>query len=264
MLIWVVPRPRNSNPSPTLEKYLREQSDPRLPQRLASRSTLPNNNLYRTQGYHGAPRDSNRTSMMMSDHTRDSLSQELATLTTGSTRSSSESVPSSVGERGTEPHRLLEFGQGNVLEIRRLPAQSILECPFNFLDCLMTFSSFEDWFEHSLEHFGNVGPSISNNCCFCDETFKCPNGMQSWWERMQHTALHHQLGHRIAHARPSFQLYEYLWRQELISTADYKDLKGNSHGRARAAAAYPSPPASPDECSGAYTVTNSNRSRRRR
>ena len=258
--------PRNLNLSHTLETYLRDPSDPGLRRHLASRSTLPGSSLYRTQGYHGAPRDDNRTSMMVSgsDHTRDSLTQSLAALTSASTRSTSESTPTSVGARGTEPRHILEVGPGNVLLITPLQAQSILECPFNFLNCLMTFSNLDDCFFHSLEHFGNVGPSASNSCCFCDETFEFSNRTQSWWERMQHIALHHQLGHRLASARPSFQLYEYLWRNKLISTADYKDLKGNSQNRARAAAAYPSPPASPNESSVAYTQTNTNRSRGRR
>lgn len=256
----VVSRPRNSNPSPALETYLQDQSDP-VSQRLASRSTLPGSSLYRNQGYHGAPRDDNRTSMMVSgsDRTRDSSTQDLAALTWASTLSTSESIPTSVGARGTEPRHLLEVGPGNVLSIHPLQAQSILECPFNFLNCLLTFSSLYDWFLHSLEHFENVGPSTSNSCCFCDQTFNFPNGTQSWGERMQHVASHHQLGHRLASARPSFQLYEYLWNNRLISSAVYKDLRGNSQNRARAAAAYPSPPASP------YTQTNnSNRSRNRR
>lgn len=260
--------PRNSNLSHTLETYLQDPSDPRLPLHLASRSTLPGSSRYRIEGYHGAPRDDNRTSMMVSgsDRTRDSLTQSLAALTSASTRSTSESTPTSVGARGTEPRHLLEVGPGNVLTIPPLQGQSILECPFNFLNCLMTFSNWDDWVFHSLKHFGNIGPSASNSCCFCDETFEFSNRTQSWRERMQHIALHHRLGHRLASARPSFQLYEYLWRKKLISTADYKDLKGKSQNRAAAAAAaaYPSPPASPNEGSGAYTETNNNRSRYRR
>lgn len=257
-----MPRPPNSNPSP-LETYLQDQSDSRIPQRLASQSILPDNSRYRARDYHGALREDNRTSMMMSggDHTRDSWTQDLAALTSTPTRSTCESIPSSVGARGTEPRHLLEIVPGSPLLIPGLQAHRILECPFNFLNCLMTFSVLEDWFEHSLEHFCDVGPSTSNHCCFCDESFNFPNGMQSWWERMQHIALHHQLGHRLAHARPSFQLYQYLWSKRLISTADLKDLKGNSGSRARAMSAYPSPPGSPNE---PVTLTNTNRSRDRR
>lgn len=261
----VVSRPRNSNPSPTLETYLRDQSD-RVPQQLASLSTLPGESLYQIQGYHGAPRNDNRTSMMVSgsDHTRSSSYQDFPALTLASTRSPSESIPSSVGARGTQPRHILEVGPEHVLSIPPLQAQSILECPFNFLNCLMTFSSLYDWFMHSLEHFGHAGPSTSNCCCFCDQTFNFLDGRRSWWERMQHIALHHRLGHRLASARPSFQLYDYLWRNKLISNADYKDLKGKSQDRARAAAAYPSPPASPNQGSVPYTQTNTNRSRHRR
>lgn len=239
-LTSVVPRPH------TLENYLQDRSDPRLSQRLAAQSRLPDNSL----GYHGAAREGNQTSMMMTggDHTRDSWTEDLAGLTSGTTRSNSESIPTSVGARGTEPHRLLEGDPGNALRIPRLRAHRILECPFNFLECIMTFRIFDDWFKHSLEHFGDVGPSTSNGCCFCDETFNSTDGMQSWRNRMQHLELHHQLGHRLATARPSFQLYDYLWNKKLISTAVYKNLKGNSP------AAYASP----------YTKTHSNRPRDRR
>lgn len=264
MLILIVPQPLISNPSPSLETYLRDRSDAGLPQRLASQSVLPGSSRYRTQGYHDAPRDDNRTSMMVSgsDRTRDSGTQDLAALTSAATRSTSESVPTSVGARGTEPHHLLELGQGNALLIPRLRAPRILECPFNFLSCFMTFSNLEQWIEHSQKHFGNVGPPRSNICCFCDQTFYFPNGRQSWEERMQHTASHHQLTHRLAHARPNFQLFDYLWNNKLISNAVYKDLKGNGQDRARAA--YPSPPVSPNESSVAYTQTHSHRSRHRR
>lgn len=143
---------------------------------------------------------------------------------------SSESIPSSAGARLTESQRLLELGPDNVLSIPSLRSSRTLECPFNFLNCLITFSDVDEWIAHSLNHFNNSSPPKSNICCFCDQTFNCPDGMQSWQERMQHIALHHQLGSKLASARPSFLLYDHLWRNRLISNAEYKNLKGRGVG----------------------------------
>lgn len=265
----VVAQPRNSYPSPTLQTYLRDDSDARMPQRLALQSVLPHSSLYRTHDYHGAPRDNSRTSMMMtsgSDRTGDSYTQDLAALTSASTRSTSESVPTSVGARQLERQRLLEPGSENVLQIPPMPTPRILECPFNLVyHCSMEYFEVEEWIAHSLRHFRPISPPTSNVCCFCDETFHGANGKQSWRERMQHVASHHRLGHRLAHARPDFQLFYYLWSNKLIDNAVYKDLKGNSQGRAKAAAAaYPSPPISPTELGVTSTQTHSHRHRDRR
>lgn len=48
---------------------------------------------------------------------------------------------------------------------------------------------------------------------------------------MQHVQLHHQLGYRLAIARPDFELFEYLYNEHLIDDATYKDLKGHSKDR---------------------------------
>lgn len=256
-----------SIPSPALESYLQSQSDSRIPQRLAEQSTLPEIHLYRNPGYHGAPRDDNRTSMMLSggDHSRDSCSQDLAALTTASTRSSTGSVPTSVGARQIESQRRLEIGPDDALTVPPFRTQRILECPFNLMFCFMAFSNLEEWIAHSLTHFSRISPSPSNICCFCEQTFRYPTGQQSWRERMQHVALHHQLGSKLAHARPDFELFDYLWRNKVILTAEYKDLKGNSINRTTAAvSAYPSPPISPTERSLVYTETHSHRHRHRR
>ncbi len=244
-------RPQNSNPSP-LESYLRDDTDAKIWQRLASQSILPNCSRYRTQGYHGAARDERGTSMMLSggDHTRGSSSQDLAALTSASTRSTSVSVPSSVGARQIDgQRRLVDTGPGTALVLPPFNGPRILECPFNLLFfCQMAFSDADDWIAHSLEHFRNSDPPTSNACCFCDKTFQHPCGAESWRQRMQHIAWHHGHGCKLAHARPDFELITYLFNEKLISNADYKELKGNSHGRVRAAA---------------YTQTHSHRHRHR-
>ena len=199
-----------------------------------------------------------------SEHTRDSYAQDLAALTRASSLTANESVSSSMGARQLEGQRLLDQGPGGELVIRQLSAPKLFECPFNFLFCPMEFSGLNEWINHSLSHFGRMDPPVLNRCCFCNAIFQDHNGVSCWAERMNHVALHHRLGHRLAHARPDFELYTYLWNKRLISDADYRDLKGNNEDRSRAVAAYPSPPVSPNERSVAYVETNNSRKRRNR
>ena len=193
---------------------------------------------------------SNGTSMLMSHRSDGTRHSSLPALTVATSRATS-SIASSVGARALEgQQRILETDQGGVLVVPPLQEQRILECPFNLaFFCLMTFSNEEDWVRHSLTHFnsdqGAVEPPTSNKCCFCEKEFRSTRPYQSWADRMRHVCLHHCLGHRLAHARPDFALFKYLFDNRLISDAEYRDLKGNSGNRAQRAA-YPTPPTSPD------------------
>lgn len=193
-----------------------------------------------------------------------SQSHDLAALTTSPSLATSESLPSSVGIRQLEiaNSRLLAEGEGGVLVVHPVRAEGNLECPFNLLFCLQTFSNVEEWVQHSMTHFRGVAPPDSNQCCFCDAKFVSSNAISSWAKRMVHVAYHHQCGCRLAAARPDFELYTYLWNKRLITDGEHRDIKGNHEDRARAARAYPSPPESPEEPR-AYTDTYSNSRRRR-
>jgi hypothetical protein len=161
-------------------------------------------------------------------------------------------VASSIGGRALQCQRLLELDSQGALQIPPLRHPAVFECPFNFLNCLMTFTSFSEWLRHSQTHFGKVEPPTRNKCCFCDRTFAAPKGKASWREKLEHVQLHHQLGHRLAHARPDFELYLYLWQKRVIDDVQYRALLGES---SRATAERGTP--------GAYTVFN-DRSRERR
>lgn len=125
----------------------------------------------------------------------------------------------------SKPAPLSPSLQLSELSVRAPQAFTVnLECPFNFLRCLMTYSNFEEWITHSLEHFGKVDPPKLNSCYFCDETFSFPSGHKSWRERMQHVALHHRFGHKLADVNLDFQLFNYLWGSSVISTAEYKHI----------------------------------------
>ena len=246
---------------PAIVTYLNDTTDSRLPQRLAEQSRFPNSD---GDNYHGQPRSNTGTSMLVSGSGHTSCN-DLAGLTKSSSLATSESVPSSFGARQLEisNSRLLAEGEGGILVVDRTRTEGNLECPFNLLFCLQTFSNMEDWVKHSIRHFQGAGPPDSSQCCFCDARFSSSETVSSWAQRMEHVAYHHQLGCRLAHARPDFQLYTYLWNNRLISNAEYRDLKGNNDDRSQAALAYPSPPESPAEQPKAYTDTHSSSRRRR-
>lgn len=194
----------------------------------------------------------------------------LAALTSAASVSSAPSVSSAMGERALGPPRILEVDRHGALQVPPLRHPPVFECPFYFLSCCLTFASFSEWFTHSLMHFRGINPPSINSCCYCDKTFQDNDGMRSWKARMEHIALHSQLGHRIAHARPDFELHRYLWKNRLVDNALYKNLVGDGNSRTSAASAYPSPPTSPNSSTSSassdivYTVTNDSRRRRRR
>jgi len=191
---------------------------------------------------------------------------DLPTLTRASSVATTKSESSSLGVRQMgilNSRLLLAEEEGGVLVDNRAPAQGNLECPFNLLFCLKTFSNMEDWVGHSLTHFSNVGPPDSNHCCFCDARFSSSSEISGWARRMEHVACHHRLGDKLAHARPDFELYTYLWNNRLITNAEYRDLKGNNEDRSQAARAYPPHPEFSEKPPKVYTDTYSNSGRRR-
>ena len=213
--------------------FIRDTSDASFARQFTIERPLPGSPYSRTHGQRGLPELSIRTSMQVSgsDHTRQS---SLPALSFTATRTESD-IPSSVGRRQLEQEqRILEPGPDGTLQVT-VPPRRPLECPFNLLYCLRDFASEKDWVEHSLTHFNTenrvVGPPKCNRCCFCDTQFEDSNALKSWGERMQHVRLHHQLGHRLAIARPDFELFKYLYDNRLISDADYKDFKGHSKER---------------------------------
>ncbi|KAL9612239.1 MAG: hypothetical protein Q9167_003152 [Letrouitia subvulpina] len=256
-----VDRRRREGQRPAIQSYVNDISDSRLPQLLASRSTLPAIDPSVVRASHSQLPGSYGTSMLLSDsdHTQDSATQDLAALTRASSLTDWESVSSAMAIRQLGEGRLLDQDHDGVLVVPPLRTPRILECPFNLMYCPLTFSDSTEWIIHSLEHFGPVGPPEKNRCCFCDQQFHSDDGVRSWQDRMLHTAGHHRIGHRLAHARPDFELYTYLWQKRVINNAAYRDIKGNSEGRARHVQNYPTPPVSPQEqTSTPFTQTNSN------
>ena len=183
----------------------------------------------------------------------------LAAMTYGSSsRGSGPSISSSLGARNVD-QRLFQDGVN-------LPTQSetIYECPFDRLDCRLTFSSFKAWHTHSLTHFDGIEPPTTNSCCFCEAKFKAKDGYDSWRQRMDHVELHHRNRHRLRSSRCDMELYRHLWKHRRLSDIDFKELTGES-SKTAAEQAYPSPANSPTSASSssAFTVTEERRRNRR-
>lgn len=244
-----------------IQQYLDDEGDSRLPRRAAEQSSLPSSNINAHGRYAGVYAPTTGTSMLLSGNS------SLPALSTASSVSGPSSVDSSVGSRALGDGRLLEFDPFGALQIAPLRHRPTYECPFHFLYCLLTFSSFSEWLAHSLTHFNRHDPPTTNRCSFCEKTFPASNGMQSWSDTMHHVALHHQLGHKLAHSRPAFDLHNYLYCKKVIDSAQYKELMGHK-SRPRPEDAYLTPPTSPTQrrpapSAGAYTITNQGGDRRR-
>lgn len=210
----------------------------------ATSSSLPHSN---------APSEPRRagTSLLVSLSERGSSTGDLPGLSLGGSVRSCESICSSFGlEISERPHTLVqETPDGPLVLPRLLVAEPIFECPFNFLQCYHSFRDQSEWFEHSLTHFGKVGPPSLNECPFCERhygQFTSSIPMESWKVRMMFVSSHLRQGARVGTARPDFFLFNYLWENNLMTLAQYRNLVCRS------------------ECQTApYTVTESRRSRRK-
>ncbi len=258
-------RPPARPQRPAIQTYLSNDEDSRLPRQLALQSTLPEAHRYHAHDFHGPLSQTDGTSLLLSggDHTRDSMTQNLAALTRASSVGSSTSLSSSMGVRYLDNVPLLGQDQAGALFVSLPPRTKVLECPFNLLYCFDAFAvtNYKEWILHSLTHFRQVEPPTSNRCCFCEAAFDSYDGVRSWQERMNHISLHHRLGHSLSCAQPDFQLYTYLWNHRLITDADYRDIKGNSEDRSRHVKSHPNPPVLPNERSVAVAQTAYSNSR---
>ena len=219
-------RQQYDHSSHQLQAYLNDRSDSVLPRRQAEISRL----VRITQNHRPHQSGSAGTSMLLSGN------GSLAALTFDtSTTKTTSSVSSSIAIRDLARQNVLDWnGPDEPLGLPDADPRPQLECPFSFLDCFLAFVDDEEWFYHSMEHFGRHGPPSFSTCGFCDEEFRAMTGMECWRERMAHVAIHYhcQPRCRLAHARPDFKMFEYLWNKHLIPVEVYKDLLGQSNSRA--------------------------------
>ena len=265
LLILTVPKRRATGraQNPMLHDYIDGNDGPYHPRQFASPVRLPTHaSDHHDPFYRGESPQSISTSTMVLESDRSygslpHLTSNLISLASGSSHSS-------MGIRQlARSARTLGMGPDEVLVADgRPPVQPVFQCPFRLLGCLLDYSDVEAWLWHSLEHFltgpsrlaqgrATVMPPRSNRCCFCPKTFVLSSGFRSWRARMDHVALHHEIGASLAHARPDFQLFDYLWGSYLINEDTYRELKGSSllrHG-------VPSPPSSDPSVSPPPTPT---------
>lgn len=225
-----------------INDYLADTNDPSNQRISATGSSLPP-----LTGPFKFPRT--ETSMLVSASGCGSSTGALPGLSSGGSVISLEgSISSKIGadqlSRSTS-----RFLDGGVLP-RQPVEEPIFECPFYFVECNRTFTDEAEWFEHSLAHFKDVGPPTSNECPFCDRhngRFTHPEPRESWRRRMRYVSSHHHLGETVGTARPDFYLITYLWENNLMDKAQYRNLRCRSESQT-----------SP------YTVTESRRSRHKR
>lgn len=228
-----------------IASFLADGNEPRMSQIQAISSSLP---------HFSAPAEPNRagTSLLVSLSGHGSSTGDLPGFSMGGSVRSGESI-TSFGVHGISerPHILeQEFLDGPlVLPQPLVVTEPLFECPFYFLGCYHSFSDESEWFNHSLTHFGNVGPPSLNECPLCERhygQFTSSIPMESWRVRMMFISSHIRQGARIGTARPDFFLIGYLWQNDLISKAQYRNLVCRSESQAPA-----------------YTVTETRRSKQK-
>ena len=204
----------------SINAFLSHRDDPRLGRRLALNSNLPVKTPSGSQ--HVQPGTSLLHNSSQTGH------GSLAALTTASSGSrKTGSVSTSYGVKKVRV-RTLELDHEGALQIAPLRDGPIYECPFDRLDCQVRFTNYDDWCNHSLTHFGGVAPPKTNRCCFCEQRFHDSTGWRSWTRRMEHTELHHRLGHTLAISRPDFELYGHLLKNGVINSDKWDTLVGRS------------------------------------
>ena len=156
----------------------------------------------------------------------------------GTTITSSSAVDSIAQQELARAPRVLDDSGGALRANVRPCGPVVLQCQFPYLGCRQEHSpdQAEDWIQHSISHFvagdKNVDPPQSNKCCFCPFTVNKPSGRRSWQLRMEHVKIHHDAGHRMAHARMDFDFLQYLWKQKIIDRTTLRKLWGSSFGGA--------------------------------
>ena len=183
-----------------------------------TRKEAPNAGMPAPAWYEATSPDGCGTSMMgtHSSHTRESVSttQDLPGLTISSKGSTSSHGGLSLAEDSdTDAVTILgpvsETSADQTTADAADDAAGALECPFNHLGCLQTFAVSKAWITHSLTHFDSAEPPTINRCNFCEEQFYSVDATQSWTERMNHVARHHENGHKLHGARWNNSLYIY-------------------------------------------------------
>ena len=225
-----------ANLATNMDNYIKGSDDPKMASFLAAHSFIPPSNPVREA--QGASPQSVKTSLLV-EQSISTGGSSLPALISDASSYAPESVSTGMADRDLV-HNQRALGE--------LPRPSPLKCPFGILDCHREFNhgNVREWIKHSSIHFRKLSrpgkpptyikPPTHGRCGFCEQEFRAPKGDLCWLQRMKHTKLHHELGHRID--RPDFTLIEYLWQQGVMSVEKYRELKPTE--------GLPSPPPSDD------------------
>ncbi|MCJ1371194.1 hypothetical protein MMC20_002409 [Loxospora ochrophaea] len=206
-----------------IQTWLSSNTDSQIVKVIAERSNLFALESWRIQNHTQSSKDKEGTSLLMSGN--DSLTALTRSTGISSAASTITSIQSSIGVRALGAARMLEAGEDGALEIPFSHRPSNLVCPFNFLSCILQFSDYEEWLQHSMSHFGQAGPPRQSQCCFCDAKFHSEDRIECWKSRMEHVAVHLKLDYKPKASQPDFELYDYLWVKRLITPTQFKELK---------------------------------------
>jgi hypothetical protein len=211
-------------PLPTEEPHRPAAGEPSQQILTVNASKLNNLNL-----------DQNRTKILRV-HLKDDHMRPSCAVYEESTASSVSTSPSIL----SKPVSLSSTESDGILEPRQLPEDPSLDAEFatmsiqgsNGLPCLLRYitgcpvifeeDEREEWYSHSLSHYGDAGPPTQAICIFCHTTFGSKDPSKCWSNRMHHIADHLKYNWTIESSRPDFRVIEDLWRKGCISEEDYK------------------------------------------
>jgi hypothetical protein len=126
---------------------------------------------------------------------------------------------------------------GNILVDRRsvdstFAEQSLavqpLRCLFSDLACGRTFSDVSSCISHSKTHFRGQSPLRQLACAFahCDWKVDSGSGEEAWSERSVHLACDHDMFAECHRPwKKDMELYRHLWQLDLVSNAQFQELR---------------------------------------
>lgn len=94
----------------------------------------------------------------------------------------------------------------------------------DLVDCDEYFyeHEFQGWYDHSLTHFGSIGPPERSLCIFCGTEFVGEDRREVWKNRMIHSWSHLLDGSDFDHSYPDIDVTRYLYKHGKTSRADFE------------------------------------------
>ena len=191
----------------------------------------------------GVPRSfsaakSDTSSMAVSIHSRSTTINSSAasvysrstyepSLVSNSTAKSS-SFASSDRRDSVHQHYVLNDDDGGVPQLPEGHGDGRLACCFRFLACEYRSDDLDQWETHCQSHFLGCLPSAVSCPFHCNWTKSAATGEQAQQERKIHIwSWHYSHGEVDTERAPELSLLRHLWRNGIIETAAYQELRAN-------------------------------------